>query len=191
MMLRSVIAGLVVLGALVVADGAKAATFKSYSFTQDGFVDTNPGSTVTGTVSGSFAGEVNSLGTIERSDLTAFNVTFELLFSGGHYFWQGTSPMLFSFNTTGGPTTLDFVVPLIGPLTDQTLCVGAAAALGVRDCGPQGGEGNFASLTTAQFPQVQLLSTTVTPIPATLPLFGTALVVLAGFGRRRAARKVG
>ena len=140
---------------------------------------------------GSFTGVVEPGGLIEQADLSSFNATYS----------QGLDTLatlqlggltLFSFDTTGGASSLDFAGPLV---SFSNICVGAAVALDA-DCTDNftvaypPGSTSIILLTGEPFaisftqPTVTLESS-VTPLPAALPLFATGLGAIGLFGWRR------
>ena len=199
MFFRSAAACAMMIIALTLATAAQATTINTYSFTQDGyFSDTLP-SGLTGVLTGSFSGTVPSNGIIGRADLTGFSYAFTI-YNVDHTVFDsllgGAADLAaFSYNPTGGASTL-----LISAQSDVGVCVGAAAAFGL--CGGSGGyngafaflnngqpivpgSGQPAFLVTSAAPQIALTAVATTPIPATLPLFGSALGSLGWFRWRK------
>jgi hypothetical protein len=101
---------------------------------------------------------------------------------------------MFSFDTLspsgalGGNSTLAIVAFGFAGFPAY-LCVGGPTPIA---CGVNLASGAFTffNIATTAFPHVTLVSTTVTPIPASLVLFGTALAGLGmlGAGARRRAQ---
>ena len=172
-------------GAFFFAAFSQATTIDTYDFTQGGYANSQL-QLSHGPFSGSFSGTVEANGLIELSDLISFSL-----------FSNSTAPSFFSFNTSGGASSLDVAVPP-GAL-DETVCIGATAAFGGTidgtNCGAGGSIGYNAvdgvTFTTNQLPQVTLISSVTTPTPAAAPEPGTltlsalaALLILPGaFGR--------
>ena len=114
----------------------RAATIDTFDFTQVGWIEVASflGGTVSGSVpdpggilSGSFTGTVEPSGLIELGDLTSFSDTyFDLANPGGIGLNSLFNLSLFSYNTTGGASSLD-IAGSFGQLF--AACVGAAVPL--------------------------------------------------------------
>jgi hypothetical protein len=175
--MRTTILAALALCSLVPA--ASATTIDTFSFTQGGYQDR-------GVLSGSFSGAVEPDGFIELPDLKSINLTFT--FDAGsvtaNLFGYGPATF-FSYSTTGGAGSLDFVSS-IGVGSDA--CVGAVAAFGAFGCGNgvANAAGSVADFTTTQLAGVSLTSSVTTtpapaspspvPEPASLLLVSTALL---------------
>lgn len=138
-------------------------------------------------MTGSFSGTVEAGGLIELADLSDLSFVFTvpstdpqapiLQFSG-----HGL-PSFFSFNTTGGSSSLDFTA-----IFDVQICVGAVTAL---VCGLDGFNGSvFDGLNlfrTEDLPVVTLVSSVTASIPESstwaLMLVGFAGLAFAGYRR--------
>lgn len=164
---------------LSVAAPAKAATINTYTFTQEGY---SLGG-FSGSVKGTFTGLVGSDGFMNLTGLTAFDLQLDI-----PPFLPALSvdmPTEFFFNTLGGNSTFALVVamePSAGPQYDK-VCVGSLTAF---RCGVSGnGAYPALSLSTMSIAQLTLVSSTaVTPIPAPILLFATALSGLGLLGAR-------
>jgi hypothetical protein len=173
-------------GAFFFATFSQATTIVTYDFTQGGYAD--PQAELShGPFYGSFSGTVEPNGLIELSNLISFSLLS-----------NSTAPSFFSFNTSGGASSLDVALPP-GAL-DETICVGATAAFGGTIAGTNcGGGGSIGynevdgmTFTTNQLPQVTLISSVTTPTPAAAPEPGTltlsapaVLLILLGTFRGR------
>jgi hypothetical protein len=163
---------------------AKAATINTYSFTQSGY-SSGPG--IYGTLQGTFSGYVASDGLMNLAGLTAFHLEANVHYIAADFVALNVGmPTEFSFNTQGGNSSLGLVVAMqdIG-VRDDTICIGSLTPF---RCGAIGGaNGAYLSIpfVTSEFAQVTLLSSTaVTPIPAPILLFATALSGLGLLGAR-------
>jgi hypothetical protein len=197
-LVRSAVAGLMMMGSLVLAAGAEAATISTYSFTQDGYHGGPTSNGLTAVLTGSFSGTVESSGVINQADLTDFSFTLTIYNTDHSVFavpltGDLSDLALFSYDTTGGPSSLD-----ISSQNPVGLCVGAAAAFG--QCRGSGYSGSFTYLDSANpiipgsgepflwtsaAPQITLTSVATTPIPPALPLFVSAIAALGLFGWRK------
>lgn len=160
--------------------GASARTVDVYDFTQDGYTDSITGPT--NVLTGTFTGTVEPDGLIELADLASISVTF----MGVTYHGPAS---FFSFNTMGGSSSLDLILP------SGAICVGAAAAFGADFCGVGGVNGYIYDhsvglpFTTQELPTVTLVSSMTVPEPSTwaMTLAGFAALGLAARRRRCAA----
>jgi hypothetical protein len=182
------------LAGTLIATRADAATINTYAFTQNGYV--GPGG-LTGSLQGTFTGKVEADGLMNLSGLTAFQMTLTINLSS---FPTETAssvglPSLFSFNTlaapnpSGGNSTLAIVSSVYLAAAVSDLCIGVAAPF---TCGVSGASGAYPTLAlaTTSFPQLTLLNTTaVTPLPAPVLLFGTALAGLGLLGAKKRRRE--
>ncbi|HVY99989.1 MAG TPA: hypothetical protein VHA35_10820 [Dongiaceae bacterium] len=192
---RSVLAALVLAGGAVLGGGADAATVYNYSFVQTGY-DSNP---VYGlgpspaTLSGTFSGTLNSAGAIDPSTLTDFHVTFA--FDGTSLSYGNTSaPIAFSYHP-GDDGSLAVIQALSN---GYEVCIGIYVGF---ECGGRSALGSVSYdfygapplWVSSTAPKVTLVSTTLdpvtpvstTPVPATLPLFISALGGLGFVAARR------
>ncbi|MGH9445224.1 MAG: PEP-CTERM sorting domain-containing protein [Terriglobia bacterium] len=202
---------------------AQAATIDTFDFTQTGWanvggiVSVNGSDTYVvgspdpgGMLTGSFTGTAEPDGYIELNDLTAFSATYtdDADPTGMAVPSLNSNDLtLFSFNTAGGNSSLDFA-DNGGVTIRPAACTGAAASLDV-DCtdlvalNPAGTNGVFflrpqglrvAFLFTASLPSVSLAGSVTTPPPTAAPepssflLTGISLLGLALVMRRRPAR---
>ena len=178
---------------------AQADTVNTYDFRIDGWTIFPRGQPDSSSIlTGSFTAVVEPNGLIEQADLKSFTAKFSpYLFS-----WTLSDLSLFSFNTNGGASSLDFVVG-VRPEEVGT-CVGAAAlfaadcTIGFEEFPPSGTlasivVGNhFLTETSSTQPTIALESSlVVTPLPPALSLFATALLGVCLFGwRKRKAQAV-
>ncbi len=177
---------LAILGIFAGSMRGEAATISTYSFFQDGYAD--PGNFVgTATVQGSFTGSVEPSGIMNSAGLTAFQLTLTLNQPNGSFQLHSSGmPSFFSFDTlsspnpSGGNSTFALAVALAN--SSNTLCIGVATPF---ICG-RTANGGFTvyGLTTMNFAQLTLVPPTVTPIPAPVLLFATALAGLGLLGAR-------
>lgn len=199
---HSLAVGLIAVAALAMPS-AYGSTIDTFSFTESNwdyysFPTGVGGPTPGGTLIGSFTGVVEADGFIEQGDLSAFSAH---LFPFAPTIGRG-SLTLFSYDTNGGASTLDFA----GELSQFTnICVGAATALdanctdnfnvaypaGTVGVASVGGLANFVS---SSFPVIMLVSSVTTnPPPATVPepwftpLIGAALAGMGLVRRRKVA----
>lgn len=205
------IALLSLLGAGGVAVASQAATIDTFDFTDSNLTGdhVDPTGTVLAegpfpgaTISGSFTGTVEPDGLIEQGDLTAFSA--ELTISGSSAASLPLSGLaLFSYNTTGGVSSLDFA-GTAGPLM-TTMCLGAATnlsaicTLNFKVLYPIGTNAvvifTFPEVIGSGPPTITLVSSVTTPVPepTSLAPFVTALGLLAALGvrqKRRAASRL-
>jgi hypothetical protein len=154
-------------------------------------------------VTGVFSGAVEAGGLIELGDLSSFSAVFSVF--GIAVIPVGSESLadltLFSFITTGGPSTLDFA----GSAANLTnICMGAAVALdaqctsdftvfyppGTFSVDEAGGTPTFIAMSQ---PQITLVSSVATPsasTPEPATIFPTGAVLLGtGILRRRARVK--
>jgi hypothetical protein len=190
------------IGGLVAAGGAEASTVSTYTFTQDGYFSPTIPSGITGVLTGSFSGTVEDTGYIGQADLTDFSFALTLYDRDNNPFGSvitGTAADLAAFSYKPGSSSQSTL--FISAKTPNGLCVGAAAAFGLCG-GPTGykgafiylsdgasvipGDGQQAFLVTSNAPQIAQVATT--PVPATLPLFASAIGALGLFLRRRRAQ---
>lgn len=214
-MFRIVLAGAVICGVGIAAGGAasaQAAVIDTFDFTQAGWVFDagihdgvlvpdvpDPG----GILTGSFSGTVEPSGLIELGDLTAFSVAYsDTGFPAGHVSLALGDLKLFSYNTLGGPSSLD-----IDAGSGNRTCVGAAVPFS-SDCTfgfafayPPGINGavfevpsffTIPNFITAQQPAITLVSSVTTtphiPEPSSISLFASfiaGMLGLAGWATRR------
>jgi len=190
--LRELLSALLLLGAGV--SGAEAATVYTYSFTQDFVYSLGNGFVNPATLVGGFAGTTDATGHVSLNTLSDFHLTFDRGTTPGIAFGAYAGPPeYFSFlvgDASGGTLTLKSPLKLLLFTTDATACVGAAVAF-LCNGGSRGvvlsAIGVFARSEVA--PVLTLVSATtvaVTPIPAALLLFGTAI---GGLGAARAWRR--
>jgi hypothetical protein len=175
-----------------VVEKARAATVDTFDFQQSLVASSAP---IPATITGSFSGVPDASGYISLSSLDSF--TMEGI---------DITPRFFSFNVSGGNSSLDLAV--LGPAENVAFsCMGAAAAFGGGingvDCGGGGYNGtaqiytalgppnDFAELdyVTQDLPQVTLVSSINTPNPSALPLMATGLAALGLFGWVTTKRK--
>jgi PEP-CTERM motif-containing protein len=156
---------------------ASATTIDTFSFTQSGYPGVRGGFV---SVWGSFTGTVEYDGYIQLADLQSFTINF------GPFVETGL-PILFTYSTTAGDTTLD--IESQATMTGNYFCIGAVAAYGFDHCNnfglrPLGVWGNSLSF---QAPVVTLVSSvtdtpppppfpSAVPEPASLLLMGTGLL---------------
>ena len=150
------------------------------------------------TVQGTFSGLVEPDGLMNLAGLTGFQAFVSVHTGFGTANAVSVAlPTFFSFNTlsspnaSGGNSSLAFFVMMSddGYTTGQNLCVGSATFL---KCGVSGVAGAYSSvpLTTTAYPHVTLVSSTaVTPIPAPILLFATALSGLGLLGAQACRRQ--
>ena len=164
---------------------AEAATVNTYSFTQSGYL---PGATGPGTVSGTFAGQLNTLGQLRASDLSAFSMTISFPTDLGPLIRNlgGLGDLsLFSFNTDH---TGDLLIAAQDRFSNTT-CVGPAATL-FAACNPGGFnsadalgvalQGGAVFAETTQAPVITLVSS-VTDAPSAVAEPSTWAMMLSGF----------
>lgn len=160
---------------------ARAATIDTYDFTQGGYTS-NGSPFLTGVLTGSFTGDVESSGFIEIADLSAINVTFTIttdLEPPFQVFGFGPATF-FSFDTAPGAGSLDFETG-IGDVGAAVSCVGAVAAFGFGACGSGGVNGFITPLWTTQALPVVSLVSSVTTVPE-VPTWAMLLLGFAGLG---------
>jgi PEP-CTERM motif len=168
---------------------ARAATIDTYDFTQGGYTF-NGSPFLTGVLTGSFTGNVESSGFIEIADLSSINVTFTTTIAlEGVFQAFGVGPAtFFSFDTAQGPGSLDFETA-IDNVGGVVSCVGAVAAFGFGACGLGGVNGFVTPIWTTQaLPVVSLVSSvTIVPEPSTwaMMMIGFAGLGFAGYRVRR------
>ena len=187
MLIKHSLATLVALAtAVLVPRASSATTVDTFTFTQDGWTTTvinSPTMDTVGTpdprgiLTGSFTGTVEADGLIGRADLTSFGVSYQDSTAG--LLFKATSPQalqLFSYNTNGGASSLDFAVNGFGIIA---ACAGAAASLDAT-CflegfvlNPVGTNGvvltnSFTQFVTLNFAQLTLQSS-VTTLPPSAP----------------------
>jgi hypothetical protein len=180
---------LAVAGGITAATSAEAATIQSYSFIQDGYVSEDAGSLATAFVQGSFSGEVAPGGLMNGSGLTDFQMSITIDLGGGPATWHSVGmPSFFSFDTlsapnaSGGNSTLAITASIV-TVGKSDLCVGITAVI---QCSGSLVNGRYPlfRLSTTEFAKV----TAVTPIPAPILLFGTALAGLGLLCRGRSRK---
>jgi hypothetical protein len=179
---------------LAMAPAVSAATIDTYDFTQGGYSTPVAPPFDTGVLAGSFTGSVEADGFIELADVSSMTVKFAV---SGTPIWSIDSlPVFFSFDTTGGSSSLDFITNVAGVIIPA--CVGAAAALGAGGCGSGGVNGIVGETTilgvvvwtTQDLPVVTLVSSvTSIPEPSTwvMMLLGFAGLGYVGYRSRQAA----
>jgi hypothetical protein len=175
-MLKGILsAALMALLAMSARDSATAKTIDTFDFSfLNGWVT---GSDPTGT----FTGTVEPDGLIEQTDLTSFSVTFFDVVTATTLTINLAGLKLFSFDPTGGASSLDFIAspPPISPIN---LCIGASASFDPT-CGqgPPGVRGvlvngSFLDDFTLDAGEVTLVSS-VTVVPEA----STWVMTLTGF----------
>ncbi len=180
---------------------AQAGTIDTFDFTQSGWTAAvlngsviTAGSTDTGGIlSGSFSGNVEPSGLIELSDLTSLAATYSDSLSGDIAIQGQNHLSLFSYDTTGGASSLD----IAGTFPFSEICVGAAVPLDAQCTDsssftyPAGTDGavllqaGVPFSITADQPIVTLVSSVTTspvPEPASIWLLVTALAGMSGLG---------
>jgi hypothetical protein len=175
---------------------AQAATINTYTFTQDGYASKCCGDPAI--VQGTFTGLVEADGLMNLAGLTDFHLTLSLAL--GHstvltYYSSGL-PSLFSFDTlsspnaSGGNSTLGFVATILLP-EPSNLCIGSPTPFFCVASGNGGVSSDVINyMTTMSLPHLTLVSgTAVTPIPAPILLFGTALAGLGLLGAKARRRQ--
>lgn len=180
-------------GALAIACGiasfAQASTIDTFDFTQTMWLIWPSTNTLdsNGFLSGSFTGTVEPGNVINLGDLTSFNAVYsDQTYPGGAFFWDLGKLSLFSFTTTGGPSSLGIVGYSAGGL-----CVGAPVTLS-NSCAPAGFTSPYPSsafgaifvadlpeLYTTLQPSVTLVSS-ITPPPPAVPEPPSLLLLLPG-----------
>lgn len=195
--------GLFCATSLVLGSAAEAATIYTFSFVQTGygvgpfdFVGDNA------TVSGTFSGTLDAGGYLEAANLTDYHLS--ITFDHAHVLdtQDFGPPDLFSY-IPGDNGSLNIKQRMADTFFDGSyVCIGFAVGL---TCGGLSswrgietariGDQYYAYLVTTSAPVVTLVSAVsdtppvaTTPIPATLPLFVSALGGLGVFGVRRRKR---
>ena len=159
---------------------ARAATIDTYDFAQGGYTF-NGSPFLTGVLTGSFTGNVESSGFIEIADLSSINVTFTttIALEGLIPFFGFGPATFFSFDAAQGPGSLDFETGISN--TKSVICVGAVAAFGFGACGSGGVNGFVTPIWTTQALPVVSLVSSVTTVPE-VPTWAMMLVGFAGLG---------
>jgi hypothetical protein len=202
---RCVLGALGLCGVLpVLGAAADAATIYNFSFVQTGYVQGPADSSDDhATVSGTFSGTLNGGGYLEAANLTDFHLQINYEGNSGGDLINFGAPYLFSY-IPGDNGSLNIVQGMNGGvLGGFWTCIGFAVSLvcdGTADLrGSEvlsNGQYFFSYLVTTTPPEVTLVSTVSdappvapTPIPATLPLFMTALGGVGAYGawRRKSA----
>jgi hypothetical protein len=192
-LVRRALGAMVVLVGLAQAPNAMASTIYTYSFIQTAFkYGPDP---ISGTVSGSFSGTLDSSGRIELATLTHFEIhgtdfvspSFpELMFIGTH-----SAPDFFTY-LPGDTGTFSFHLALNSSLPlPAEYCMGSAIFLICGGSGSARGVGTLGGnpvLISEAPPKLTLVATT--PIPASLLLLGTALSGIAGLALARRQRSL-
>ena len=180
---------------VVAGQPAPATIVDTFDFTETGWMFIFGGvvfDAELGDLTGSFSGAVEPDGSIQQGDLTDFKTGF----AGNLPKFASANLSLFSFNTSGGPSSLDFVVS--DPF--EIVCVGAAVFLSPA-CALGGSVPPFAHARsfftggevpafTGTFPQITLVSSvTAVPEPSTWAMFvvGLTAIGLARIVSRRTA----
>jgi hypothetical protein len=190
---RSALAALVLAGSFLSAAAADAATIYNYSFVQTGY-DNNPVyglGPAPATVSGTFSGTLNAGGSIDPSTLTDFHLTFAYDGFPISYSDHGP-PIVFSYH----PGDNGSLAIIQGLSNGYEACTGIVVGFECAGGNALGSVSfNFQGLAPLELsytaPIVTLVSTTLdppvsaTPVPATLPLFLSALAGLGLIARRR------
>jgi hypothetical protein len=158
----------------------RAATIDTYDFTQGGYTF-NGSVFLTGVLTGSFTGAVESSGFIEITDLSSIEVTFTttIALEGVIQFFGFGPATFFSFDAAQGPGSLDFETGISN--TKSVICVGAVAAFGFGACGSGGVNGFVTPIWTTQALPVVSLVSSVTTV-AEVPTWAMMLVGFAGLG---------
>jgi hypothetical protein len=162
---------------------AHASSLETFTFTQTGYP-------VDDMLTGSFTGMVESDGSIQQADLTAFTASFSydegpLGIEVDTYSLANLQLFSFAPSVDGPNSSLDIFASAPSG-TPAGICVGAAAAFGLCQ---QGGNvsgvdhvksNEFLWLTTTQSPSVQFEPAQITPAPepGTIGLCGLALASL-------------
>ena len=190
---RGALTALALAGGALFGGTADAATVYNYSFVQTGY-NINPVYAYApspGTLSGTFSGSLDPAGYLDPASLTNYHLTL-LYDSSGPTYSNAGPPIGFSYKP-GDDGSLSII---------QALSNGYEACVGIVvgwQCGGGNALGsvsfNFAGASPLELsftaPAVTLVSTTydppvsATPVPATLPLFISALGGLGLVARRR------
>jgi hypothetical protein len=170
---------------LLLAARAEAATISTYTFTQSGYIFSD-GSPSTAILNGTFAGSVEPDGLMKLAGLTQFQIRLTIAPGTPAEYTVPSSDiaMLFSFDTlsspnaSGGNSALAIVAfGFFG--SPGYLCVGSPTPFSCHVSA--NGAFSLYGLRTLALPHVTLV-TALTPIPAPLVLFGTALAGLGLLG---------
>lgn len=180
-----------------IASTARATTIDTFDFSQTGWVFAANRPVPQGLFSGSFTGAVEPGGNINLPDLTAFSAIWSTT-SGSQSYGLG-SLSLFSFTTTGGPSSFGIIA---NRGVENGVCVGAPVVLS-NSCGNVYAPTAFGtffsnlsdqtgSLTSSQ-PTLTLVSSITAPPPGPVPVpepdavlvFSSGLLVLASLVYRR------
>lgn len=165
-----------------IVGSVQASTIDTFNFSQIGwfYLDNTP--VPQGLFSGSFSGVVEPGNTINLPDLTSFNASFSISGKAQYYKLQNLS--LFSFTTTGGPSSLGIIA---NQDVVNGVCTGAPVVL-TTSCGNVSAPTAFGALFFAQSnqtesltytqPAVTLVSSVTAPTPVPEPR--SVLVFLSG-----------
>jgi hypothetical protein len=131
---------------------------------------------------------------MNTTGITSFQMSMTITFADStHLTIQNIGlPSYLSFDTlsspnaSGGNSTFALVASLVAPGGPSNACIGFQTGL---TCGlfANGGFPHY-DLKTMNFPKMTLVSPAITPIPASILLFGTALAGL-GLLRAKAGRR--
>jgi hypothetical protein len=183
---RCALAARVLAGGALLGGTAEAATIYNFSFVQTGY-ETNPASDLppfAATLSGMFSGTLNAVGSMDLTTLTDYHLTFTYADSAGTTYINGGLPEAFSYH----PGDNGSLAIIQGLSNGNEACVGIVVGFlcgGGNALGAVKYDFNYTAPIELSYeaPIVTLVSTT--PLPATLPLFASALGGLALIARRR------